>query len=293
VNRADLDGLYPRWQFTRLFSGLRAPKIHRVGLDMAGVVEAVGPDADRFQPGDRVFADLFSFGLGAFAEFVCVPQRALSEVPDDMSLEVAATLPHSAVLALQGLRLRNGETIKPGDRVLVAGASGNVGPFVVQIAKSRGAYVTGVARTEKLDFVRSLGADDVLDYTRIDITRGGEQWDWIVDVEARRSLLRNRHALRPNGVYVALGGPTSVIFGGFATTLPIRWATGKRMGILSWWKPFKAEDVEAIKAMVAAGIIEPRIDRRFPLDDVVEALRWVDDGHARGKVLVTVDDASR
>jgi NADPH:quinone reductase-like Zn-dependent oxidoreductase len=164
VNRADLDGLYPRWQLTRLFLGLRNPRMPRLGLDVAGVVEAVGPNVTRFRPGDEVFADLFLFGQGAFAEYVCAPDKAFLSIPAGMSFEVAATLPHSAVLAVQGLRAGD-RTVKPGDKVLVVGASGNVGPFVVQIAKAMGAEVTGVASTAKLDFVRSLGADHVNDYT--------------------------------------------------------------------------------------------------------------------------------
>ena len=206
VNRADLDGLYPRWQFTRLFFGLRRPRIHRVGLDVAGVVERVGPNVARLKTGDRVFGDLFAFGQGAFAEYVCARERAFLAIPTAMPFEEAATLPHSGVLALQGLRLRNGRTIKPGDKVMVVGASGNVGPFLVQIAKSMGAEVTGVARTDKLDFVRSLGADHLIDYTTTDYRRTGERFDWIADVDAHHGFLQWPRALRPRGVYVAMGG---------------------------------------------------------------------------------------
>src|SRR6185436_8887234 len=181
-NRGDLDGLTPRPQFVRLFIGLRAPREPRIGFDAAGEVEAVGPGVTRFKPGDRVFGDMFSFGAGSFAEYVCAPERAFLPIPAGMTFEDAATLPHSANLAVQGQRLRNGRTIKAGDRVLVDGASGNVGPFAVQIAKAMGAEVTGVARTEKLDLVRSLGADHVLDYTQVDPRHTGRRFDWIVDV---------------------------------------------------------------------------------------------------------------
>src|SRR5256885_1678476 len=180
VNRADLDALYPRWQLSRLFLGIRNPRRPGLGLDVAGVVESVGPNATRFKPGDRVFGDMFNFGQGAFAEYVAAPEKAFLPMPPDMPFEVAATLPHSAVLAVQGLRRRNGRTVQPGGRVLVVGASGNVGPFLVQLAKSMGADVTGVSRTEKLDFVRSLGAADVIDYTKVDYTRTGQHFDWIV-----------------------------------------------------------------------------------------------------------------
>jgi NADPH:quinone reductase-like Zn-dependent oxidoreductase len=288
VNRADLDNLYPRWQFTRLFLGLRKPRIRRVGSDMAGVVEAVGPSVTRFRPGDEVFSDLFTFGLGAFAEYVCAPEKAFAAMPAGITFDEAATLPHSAILALQGLRLRGGRTVKAGDKVLVVGASGNVGPFAIQIAKSLGAEVTGVASPEKLDFVRSLGADHVIDYRAVDPTRSGERYDWILDVEARHSIFRWRGALRPKGVYVTLGGPPSTLLVAGLVGSLISLATSKWTGMMFWWKPFKADDVETLKELIAAGKLKPAIDRRFPLSEVVEALRHVDDGRAMGKVVITM-----
>lgn len=287
VNRADLDALGPRPGFVRAFIGLRAPRNTRVGIDVAGVVESVGPGATGLKPGDRVFGDLFSFGQGAFAEYVCAPEKAFARIPDAMSFKDAATLPHSAVLAMQGLRRRDGRTIKPGDKVLIDGASGNVGPFAVQIAKARGAEVTGVARTEKLDFVRSLGADHVLDYTKTDYTKGRERYDWIVDTDSHHSILRVRRALRPNGVYVTLGGTAwpilfSIVAGPLISRFSDRWS-----GLLLWWKPFNRADVDALTAMIGAGQVTPVIDRRFPLEDVVEALRYVDEGRASGKVIIT------
>ena len=288
VNRADLDGLYPRWAFTRLFMGPRTPRQKSVGLDVAGTVEAVGPEATRFKPGDRVFGDLFAFGGGAFAEYVCAPERAFEVTPDGLSFEEAATLPHSAILAIQGLRLRDGRTIKAGDRVLVDGASGNVGPFAVQVAKARGAEVTGVASPAKLDFVRSLGADHALDYTTTDYTKTGERYDWIVDAYGAHSMRDVRRALRPNGVHVMLGGPTSRILESLVMGQPIKLASGKRTGLLIWWKPFNPDDVATLKELLATGSVRPVIDRRYPLEQVVEALRWVDDGYARGKVVVTI-----
>lgn len=287
VNRADLDNLYPRWQFLRLFLGVRNPRVRRVGSDVAGVVEAVGPSATRFKPGDEVFGDLFIFGQGAFAEFVCAPENAFALLPTGMSFEDASTLPHSAVLALQGLRLRNGRTAGAGDKVLVVGASGSVGPFAVQIAKSRGAEVTGVASTEKLDFVRSLGADHVIDYRRVDYTRTGERFDWILDVDSHHSLLRWRPALKPKGVYVAMGGSAGWFLQGIVVMPAIAIASRKSMGLMLWWKPFKTEDVETLKELIAAGKLTPVIDRRFPLSEVVEALRHVDEGRAKGKVVIS------
>jgi len=288
VNRADLDGLYPRWQFSRLFLGLRAPRAKGLGLDVAGVVDAVGPDVTRFKPGDEVFADLFLFRQGAFAEFVCAPEKAFATMPSGMSFDDAATLPHSALLALQGLRGGSGRPLQTGDRVMIVGASGNVGPFAIQIAKAMGAEVTGVCRAEKMDFVRSLGADHVIDYTTTDYTRTGERFDRIVDVDAHHGILRWRAALRPNGTYVAMGGSGAWLLQALFVGPIVSIATGRRMGLLLGWKPFRAEDVEALKELIAAGTVKPYIDRRFPLAQIVEALRYVDDGRPRGKVVITV-----
>jgi NADPH:quinone reductase-like Zn-dependent oxidoreductase len=288
VNRADLDGLYPRWQFIRLFYGLRVPRFKGLGLDVAGVVEAVGPDARRLRPGDRVYGDMFSYGQAAFAEYVCASAKAFLPIPPYMSFEDAATIPHSAVLALQGLRLRSGRGIGPGDRLLVVGASGNVGPFVVQIAKANGAIVTGVCRTEKIEFVRSLGVDDVIDYTTTDYTRTGARFDWIVDVDAHHAIPRWRRTLRPDGAYVAMGGPTMWLLQALLVAPFMRLGGGRRMGLLLGWKPFHPHDVHTLEELIATGSVRPRIDRRFPLSDVAQALRYVDDGHARGKVVITI-----
>ena len=286
VNRADLDGLGPRPQFARLFMGLTAPRQQRIGIDVAGEVEAVGPNVRRFKPGDRVFADLFSFGTGAFAEYACARERAFLPIPAGLTFDEAATLPHSAVLAVQGLRLRDGRTIKAGDRVLVDGASGNVGPFAVQIAKAMGAEVTGVARTAKLDFVRALGADHVVDFTTTDYTTAGERYDWIVDTDSHHPLRAVRRALRPGGVYVTLGGTSGPILAALLGAPFVSRASGTRMGLLLWWKPFNPPDVQRVTDLIAHGAVRPVIDRRYPLSEIVEALRWVDDGHARGKVVV-------
>jgi NADPH:quinone reductase-like Zn-dependent oxidoreductase len=288
VNRADLDGLKPRPSFARLFIGLRAPRNHRLGVDVAGVVESVGASVTRFRPGDEVFGDMFAFGAGAFAEYVCALEKAFLPMPTGMTLEEAATLPHSAILALQGLRLRGGRSIEPGDKVLIDGASGNVGPFAVQIAKSMGAEVTGVCRTEKMDFVRSLGADHVIDYTTVDYTRTGQRYDWIVDTDSHHSILGCRHALRPKGVYVTLGGTSLPLLRALLLGPLISRVGNKWMGLLLWWEPFNPDDVSTLKELIAVGKVKPVIDRRFPLSEVVNALRYVDEGHARGKVVITM-----
>ena len=286
VNRADLDGLGPRPGFVRPIIGLRAPRQTRMGIDVAGVVESVGARATRFRPGDRVFADLFSHGQGAFAEFVAAKEKAFEPMPDDLSFEDAATLPHSAILALQGLRRRGGRTFKAGDKVLIVGASGNVGPFAVQIAKSMGAQVTGVCSTAKGDFVRSLGADDVIDYRKVDYLTTGERYDWILDTDSHHPIVRVRRALRPNGVYVSLGGSAFPILAGMTLGPLVSLFSDRWTGLMLWWKPFHAADVATLKELIAAGKLKPAIDRRFPLSQIVDALRWVDDGHAAGKVIV-------
>ena len=293
VNRADLDGIQPRPAFVRLLIGLRAPRNTRLGIDVAGTVEAVGPGASRFAPGDRVFSDLFGQPYGSFAEYTCAHESKFERIPDGVSFEDAATLPHSAILALQGLRLRRGRTIKPGDHILIVGASGNVGPFAVQIAKSMGAEVTGVARTSKLEFVRSLGADHVIDYTTTDYTATGERYDWILDTDSHRSIFKARRALKAGGAYVTLGGTAWPILGALIVGPLLSIRGGKYSGLLLWWKPFHRPDVARLGAMVVAGTIRPAIDRRFGLDDVVDALRWVDDGKARGKVVLDVEPERR
>jgi NADPH:quinone reductase-like Zn-dependent oxidoreductase len=288
VNRADLDALGPKPGFIRPFMGMRAPRNTRVGIDVAGVVESVGAGVTRFKPGDRVFADLFAFGGGAFAEYACAREKAFQPIPTGMTFEEAATLPHSAVLALQGLRLRKGRTPKPGDKVLIDGASGNVGPFAVQIAKSMGAEVTAVASTEKLDLVRSLGADHVIDYTKVDYTKTGDRYDWIVDTDSHHSIFSIRRALKPGGAYVTLGGGSATILTGIVVGPLMSLFSDKWTGLMLWWKPFNQADVATVTDLIAAGKVKPVIDRRYPLNQVVDALRWVDDGHARGKVIITV-----
>ena len=287
VNRGDLDGLTPKPRFVRLIVGARAPRNTRMGIDAAGVVEAVGPGVTRFKPGDAVFGDGFRFGMGAFAEYVRGSEEVFEAIPPGLTMEEAATIPHSAVLALQSLRDRKGRTPKPGDKVLIDGASGSVGPFAVQIAKSMGLEVTGSCRTEKVEFVRSLGADHVIDYTKVDYTKAAERYDWIVDVDSHHSILSVRRALKPNGVYVTLGGWDSAIFAGLLVGPLISRFSDKWSGLMIWWKPMNRADIGTLKELIAAGKLKPVIDRRFPLSEVVEALRYVDSGHARGKVIVT------
>lgn len=286
LNQADLDYLLGKPFLTRMGTGLRTPRNHGLGLDVAGEVEAVGRDVTLFKPGDEVFGDLTAFGYGAFAEYACAPEHAWAPKPASLTFEEAATIPQSAILALQGLR--RGEQIKPGDRVLVNGASGNVGPFAVQIAKAFGAHVTGVCSTDKMDLVRGFGADEVIDYTREDYTRNGQRYDWIIDVAGNRSILEARRALNPGGVYVMVGGPTSRILGALLLGPLISLVGSRKLGLMLWWKVFKKDDVVLLKKLIEAGKISPVIDRRYPLAEVPEALRYLQEGRARGKVVITV-----
>jgi len=235
-----------------------------------------------------VFADLFPAGQGSFAEYVAAPERYFAGIPDELSFTDAATLPHSAILAVQGLRLRKGRTFKPGARVLIDGASGNVGPFAVQLAKAAGAHVTGVCRTDKVDFVRSLGADEVIDYTKVDYTRSGQRWDWILAVDAHYPMLRLRRALVADGVYVTEGGNTRSFFGSLVIGPLITLATRKSMGMVLWWKPFDRGDLRRLTDLIAAGRLRPAIHRRMPLERAAEALRIVDEGEATGKIVLAV-----
>ena len=206
-------------------------------------------------------------------------------MPAAMTFEEAATVPQAGIMALQGLRGRG--RIKPGQQALVNGASGNVGPFAVQIAKSLGAEVTGICSARKMDLVRSIGADHVIDYAREDVTRGERRYDSIVDVVGNRSLLDWRRALKPGGVYATAGGPTRRIFEALLLGPLMRLVGNRKMGML-WWKPFKREDVAILHELIESGRIKPIIDRAFPLHEVPQALRYLEQKRASGMVVVTV-----
>ena len=271
VNMADVDYLLGRPNIARLGTGLRRPKNSGLGLDVAGEVEAVGENVTRFQPGEEVFGDMTEYGFGAFAEYVCAPEDAFALKPAGMTFEEAATVPQAAVMALQGLRGRR--RIQPGHKVLINGAGGNVGPFAVQIAKSFGAEVTGVDSTSKLDMLRSIGADHVIDYTEEDYTKLGQRYDRILDVAAHRSIFESKRALRPKGVYVMVPGSMAGVFQAMLLGPLISLAGSRKMGMLLW-KPFNPEDVVFLKELLEAGKLTPVIDRSYPLSEVPEALRY-------------------
>jgi len=264
--------------------GLLKPKNTIPGADIAGRVEAVGRNAKQFRPGDEVFGDIAGWGNGGFAEYVSVPESAFALKPANLSFEEAAAVPMAAVTALQGLRDQG--QIQPGQKVLVNGASGGVGTFAVQIAKSFGAEVTAVCSTRNLDMARSLGADHVIDYTKEDFTQNGQQYDLILAVNGYHPLSAYRRALTPKGIYVMAGGSMAQIFQAMLLGPMMSKTGGKKMGGVSA-NP-NQKDLALIKELLEAGKVVPVIDKRYPLSEVPEALRYLGEGHARGKVVITV-----
>jgi len=287
LNTADLDNLRGIPMAARAALGLFRPRNGRMGLDLAGTVQAVGAKVDRLQPGDEVWADMIAWRYGSFAEYVCAPERVFALKPAAMSFEEAATMPHSAVLALQGLRGKGG--INPGDKVLVNGAGGCVGPFAVQIAKSFGAEVTGVDSAEKLDLIRSVGADHVIDYTREDFTRGGQRYDFVLDIAGSRSVLRYRRVLSPSGRFVLIAHSLAAYFQAFILGAWVSMTSHQRMGNPSW-HPSRREDLDLLGRLFETGQLKPVIDSRFPLSEVPDALRRLESGRARGKIVITVTE---
>jgi NADPH:quinone reductase-like Zn-dependent oxidoreductase len=285
VNMADVDYMLGRPNIARLGTGLRRPKNSGLGLDVAGLVQAVGKNVTHFQPGDEVFGDLTEHGYGAFAEYVCARDGAFALKPAGMTFEEAATVPQAAVMALQGLRGKR--PIQPGHKVLINGAGGNVGPFAVQIAKSFGAEVTGVDSASKLDMLRSIGADHVIDYTQEDYAKTGERYDRILDLAAFRSIINCRRVLRPQGVYVMVPGSTARMFE-IMFLGPLLSMTGNRKMRMLMWKPFNSQDMRFLKGLLEAGEITPVIDRTYPLSEVPEALRYQQEGRTQGKIVITV-----
>jgi NADPH:quinone reductase-like Zn-dependent oxidoreductase len=267
-----------------ILGGLQKPKPSILGEDMAGRVESVGKNVTLFRPGDDVFADLSDCGRGAFAEYVAVPENALVAKPANITFEAAAATPMAAVTALQGLR--NVGKIQAGQKVLINGASGGVGGFAVQIARALGAEVTAVASTRKLDALRALGADHVIDYTREDFTRNGQRYDLILAANGNRSILDYQRALSPNGVYVMAGGANTQMMQALLLG-PVLSMTGRRKMRSLMAKPNTA-DLAFVAGLLEAGKVKPVIDRRYPLSAVPEALAYLEQGHAAGKVVITV-----
>jgi NADPH:quinone reductase-like Zn-dependent oxidoreductase len=265
--------------------GLRRPKVPVRGMDLAGRVQAVGRHVTRFRPGDGVFGWSDS---GSYAEYASVPEDHLAPMPANLSFEQAAVVPISGLAALQGLR-DVGE-LQAGQRVLVLGAAGGVGSYAVQLAKALGAHVTGVASTSQLDLVRSIGADEVIDYTRHDVTDGSRQWDLVLDTAGHRSLSRLRRALTPRGTLVIVGSEgRGRWMGGFDRNLravALSRFVGQGLRMLGS-KP-RHDDLETLRVLIQAGRLTPVLDRTFPLHAAPEAIGYLLQGHGRGKIAITV-----
>ena len=274
----------------RMETGFGAPANPRLGVDFAGVVESVGKDVTRFKPGDEVFGGKF----GALAEFVAVSEDgSLAMKPQNLDFRQAAAVNVAAVTALQALRDRAG--LKAGQSVLINGASGGVGTFAVQIAKALGAEVTGVCSTRNVALVRSLGADHVIDYTREDFTQGPVQYDVVMDNVANRGVLEVRRVLKPTGKYLAIGGGGPDVnpwFGAFVTpvkAMVVSWFVDQDMGM--FLSHGSGEDLAALAELMQEGRVTPVIDRTYPLAETAAAMEYLETGRARGKVIVTLEDA--
>lgn len=283
VNKGDWYGLTGTPLFARTQLGLLKPKSPVIGTDFAGVVEAVGKDVTGFAPGDEVFGGR----SGAFAEYVCV-RNGIAHKPAALSFEEAAAVPVAALTALQGLRDKGG--LRPGQSVLVNGASGGVGTFAVQIAKALGAHVTAVCSTRNLDLARSLGADEVVDYTRDDFTRSGRRHDLLLDVAGSRPWAHCKRVLKPDGTLVAVGAPTgSRLLGPLGHIVRLRLASlvGSRK-VVFFVATFNRADMAALGDLLESGEVKPVVERRYELREAADALRAMGRGHVQGKLVIAV-----
>ena len=283
LNASDWEMLRGKPLYARIAGPFR-PRHHVLGSDIAGRVEGTGRNATLFQPGDEVFADILSH-MGGFAEYVCVPESALARMPAGMTYEEAAALPQAGAIALQGIRDKG--QVQPGQKVLINGAGGGSGMYAVQLAKLHGAEVTGVDNAEKLEFMRSLGADHVIDYTREDLTRNGRTYDLILDLAAHRPAFAYKRSLTPGGRYLFVGGSVATLLQVLLMGPLTGRAAGKKMRLLA--VRLGAQHLAPIVELCQAGKIATVIDRRYRLSEVPEALRYLGEGHAKGKVVVIVE----
>jgi NADPH:quinone reductase-like Zn-dependent oxidoreductase len=267
----------------RLLYGLLKPKKKILGSDISGRIEAVGKNVDQFQPGDEVFGDL-SGDWGGFAEYVCARENALALKPAGMTFDEAAAIPQAAMLAIQGLRDKG--QIRQGQKLLINGAGGGVGTFAVQIAKLYGVEVTGVDSSGKLDMLRSMGFDQVIDYTQEDFTKNGQCYDLILDVKTNRSILDYARALSPNGIYVTVGGSMARLFQALILGPWISMISKKKIRIVGL-KPNK--DLAYMNELFEAGKVKPVIDGPYKLSEVPEAIRYFGEGNHKGKVVITLE----
>ncbi len=285
LNAADWHIMRGDPSLARLFLGLLKPKYQILGADVAGRVESVGKSVTQFKPGDEVFGDLSACGLGGFAEFVCADENALVLKPVNTTFEEAAAVPLAAISALQGLR--DSGQIQPRQKVLINGASGGVGTFSVQIAKAFGADVTGVCSTGKMDMVESIGADHVIDYSKIDFTRNGQHYDLILAANGDRSILDYRRALTPTGRYVMIGGSGTQMAQAIFLGPFLSMTSGKKMGSLI--AKANQKDLIFLKRLLETDKVKPVIDRRYTLSQVPEAMRYLEEGHAKGKIVINTE----
>jgi len=270
------------WLLTRIFFGLNKPKIKILGSEFAGEIEAVGKEVTLFKKGDPVFGYLGQ-NMGAYAEYLCMPEDGVLAIkPANMTFEEAAAVPMGAIMALHLLREKG--NIQPGQKVLVNGASGGIGSAAVQIAKNFEADVTGVCGTPRLEFVKSLGADKVIDYTQEDFTQGGETYDLIFDVLGKGSFARSKNSLSPNGRYLFASFKMKQLFQMLWTSI-----TGSSKKVICAIAPGSTEDLIAVKALIEAGKIKTIIDKSFPMEQAAEAHRYVETGQKKGHVVITAE----
>jgi NADPH:quinone reductase-like Zn-dependent oxidoreductase len=289
VNAADVEILRGHW--AARFGGPRRPQRKIPGSDVAGTVEAVGGNVKQFQPGDEVWGDLsFPYGYGTFAQYVCVSENALALKPASMTFEEASTYPQSAIISLQTLRDKG--RIRPGQKVLINGAGGGMGTFAVQIAKYYGAEVTGVDSASKLEMLRTIGADHVIDYAREDYTKSGQGYDLILDVVADRSVFDYRRALSPEGVFLIVGGSLITFLQVLILGALLSRMGSKKLG-LNAYDANNKEDLAVLAELFETGKVVPVIDRCYPLSEVPEALRYLEGGHALGKVVISAEHNSK
>jgi NADPH:quinone reductase-like Zn-dependent oxidoreductase len=285
VNRLDWFDVTGTPWIARPITGLRGPKSRLIGVDFAGTVEAVGKEVTDLQPGD----DVFGGRSGSFAEYVCVPtevaRKRVAGKPANLTFEEAAAVPVAAISALQGLR-DHGQ-LQPGHKVLVNGASGGVGTFAVQIAKALGAEVTAVCSTRNVEQSRSLGADHVIDYTREDFTRGGRRYDAILDVAGSKSWSQCRRVLNPHATLVMVGGPKSPLLGPLGHIAKVRLAAfrGSQKAVF-FVANFNGPDLGVLRELLESGKVKPVVEKRYELGEVAEALRYMGEGHAQGKLVI-------
>jgi len=281
VNPAEWYGMTGLF-LARIGNGLFKPKDTRLGADFAGVVEAVGKNVTDFKPGDEVFGGR----SGAFAEYVCVRDKLVHK-PANITFEQAGGVAIAALTALQGLR--DYGKLKAGQKVLINGASGGVGTFAVQIAKAMGAEVTAVCSTKNVELIRSLGADHVIDYTREDFTRNGELYDLFLDIAGSRSWRDCRRVLKPQAVFVLVGGPKSPVIGPLSHIIRIRLAALRAsQKVVFFVANFNREDLTALKEMFQSGQVKPVVEQVYPLCEISKAMRHLGTGHAKGKIVVSM-----